>query len=424
MNNAITEVKFRLNPGIGVPPPPPGPRRPSHKRRSSMFPPIQPVKPPKDRPSTVPEEEVVVTGSDSDGTSEVEARGNFAYQALLQIKSGLRNATRQVRVTSHQVAKKIGLTSDRTVDLETGSPSLFSSVDRREQTASARMDEATVEKSIDPIQPTSPQGKRSNIQNSIENAPQPITEGPQEKNTDPDKGQAKSVRAGSIHDNIAITASTLPEIQITPLPNISISDKTTNPENDNIASEALPTETQNDTSNDQSIAQLSEFQPIKLPNLSSVSEEGSAPAPKVGPLLGQEAKVEPTGTRENIKGFNEKGKQPENSGKSAAQDDGNIKGGMPSKPAPPPGPPRPRKPPGTLDEHLIKGYLWPNKPGEIPPLQLRRTLDQYYYTHLATTLDRDSDQVVYRYTSRTGEPKMFMVDQLWLWILNDGMFSN
>lgn len=79
---------------------------------------------------------------------------------------------------------------------------------------------------------------------------------------------------------------------------------------------------------------------------------------------------------------------------------------------------------GTLDEHLLHAYLRPSKPGEIPPLQLRRTLDQYYYTHLANTSDRDGDQVVLRYTQQTSpEPKIFMVDQLWLWVLNDGKLS-
>lgn len=76
---------------------------------------------------------------------------------------------------------------------------------------------------------------------------------------------------------------------------------------------------------------------------------------------------------------------------------------------------------GNLDEHLIKAYLSPHKPGEMPPLQLRRTLDQYYYTHLASTEGRDADQVVLRYTKQASpEPKIFMVDQLWLWILNNG----
>lgn len=84
---------------------------------------------------------------------------------------------------------------------------------------------------------------------------------------------------------------------------------------------------------------------------------------------------------------------------------------------------RPRKvriPLGMLDEHLVKGYLSPNNPMNSP-LQLRRSLDQYFYTHLASTSQRDRDQVVYRYTKdHSPEPKIFMVDQLWLWIFNDG----
>jgi hypothetical protein len=75
---------------------------------------------------------------------------------------------------------------------------------------------------------------------------------------------------------------------------------------------------------------------------------------------------------------------------------------------------------GQLDEVLIKAYSLSNTPGQLPPLQLRRTLDQYFYTHLLSTYERDTDQVVLRYTrdSPTMEPKIFMVDQLWLWVLN------
>lgn len=77
---------------------------------------------------------------------------------------------------------------------------------------------------------------------------------------------------------------------------------------------------------------------------------------------------------------------------------------------------------GQLDELLIKAYSLSNTPGQLPPLQLRRTLDQYFYTHLFSTYERDTDQVVFRYTrdSRMMEPKIFMVDQLWLWVLNGG----
>ncbi|KAK2760347.1 hypothetical protein FQN54_002416 [Arachnomyces sp. PD_36] len=73
----------------------------------------------------------------------------------------------------------------------------------------------------------------------------------------------------------------------------------------------------------------------------------------------------------------------------------------------------------SLNIDLIRGYSLPAKPGEDPPLQHRRTLDQYFYTHIASTSERDNDQVVYRYTKLDSEPKMFMVDQLWLWILNE-----
>lgn len=71
----------------------------------------------------------------------------------------------------------------------------------------------------------------------------------------------------------------------------------------------------------------------------------------------------------------------------------------------------------NLHEHLMKGYMMSLRTGDIPPLQPRRTLDQYFYTHLENTSLRDKDQVVYRYTERS---KIFMVDQLWLWVLDNG----
>jgi len=72
-------------------------------------------------------------------------------------------------------------------------------------------------------------------------------------------------------------------------------------------------------------------------------------------------------------------------------------------------PRRQRIPLAKLDEHLVKGYLSPRNPGDSP-LQIRRTLDQYFYTHLANTSERDGDQVIYRYTRATSaEPKIFMV---------------
>ncbi|KAL8667458.1 MAG: hypothetical protein Q9202_000674 [Teloschistes flavicans] len=66
----------------------------------------------------------------------------------------------------------------------------------------------------------------------------------------------------------------------------------------------------------------------------------------------------------------------------------------------------------TCDEMLIEAYL-----RSTPNLHIRRTLDQFYY-HAISTESRDTDQVVYRYTrDKRKEKKVFMVDQLWLWVL-------
>ena len=76
----------------------------------------------------------------------------------------------------------------------------------------------------------------------------------------------------------------------------------------------------------------------------------------------------------------------------------------------------------TLYSHLIRGYLAPKSPGEPGALQTRRTLDQYFYAHLDTR-ERDKDQVVYRYTRDvmcSQDPKLFMVDQLWMWVIDQG----
>ncbi|KAM0591643.1 hypothetical protein ACHAPN_007218 [Verticillium nonalfalfae] len=51
-------------------------------------------------------------------------------------------------------------------------------------------------------------------------------------------------------------------------------------------------------------------------------------------------------------------------------------------------------------------------------LQPRRTLDQYVYADIEASSNRDNDQVVYRYT-KDSRAKIFMVDQLWLWILGE-----
>ncbi|TVY16365.1 Ankyrin repeat domain-containing protein [Lachnellula arida] len=117
---------------------------------------------------------------------------------------------------------------------------------------------------------------------------------------------------------------------------------------------------------------------------------------------GQEARSSPIPSQGNSNGPKSKGKGPD---RTDTQQSGPSEHKWMSKDHP--------------DKDLIMGYLFPTKPGETPPLQPRRTLDQYFYTHLESTSQRDADQVVYRYTRRTtSEAKIFMVDQLWLWILN------
>lgn len=73
-------------------------------------------------------------------------------------------------------------------------------------------------------------------------------------------------------------------------------------------------------------------------------------------------------------------------------------------------------------ELLIRGYGIAEENGQVA-FQPRMTLNQYLYSHLENTSDRDKDQVIYRYTRDTpGEvPKIFMVDQMWLWIINGGL---
>ncbi|KAI0458169.1 hypothetical protein F5B21DRAFT_42685 [Xylaria acuta] len=73
---------------------------------------------------------------------------------------------------------------------------------------------------------------------------------------------------------------------------------------------------------------------------------------------------------------------------------------------------KPQVVPPSRDALLIKAYL-----NSTPPLHPRRTLDQFFY-HGIDTSARDTDQVVYRFCKRYGiEKKVFMVDQLWLWVI-------
>ncbi|PNS14791.1 hypothetical protein CAC42_2020 [Sphaceloma murrayae] len=72
----------------------------------------------------------------------------------------------------------------------------------------------------------------------------------------------------------------------------------------------------------------------------------------------------------------------------------------------------------TCDEMLIRAHVT----GSSTSLHVRRTLDQFFYHNIDTDW-RDEDQVVYRYqytnqgSLHTCDPKIFMVDQLWMWVL-------
>lgn len=64
-----------------------------------------------------------------------------------------------------------------------------------------------------------------------------------------------------------------------------------------------------------------------------------------------------------------------------------------------------------------------------PPLHIRRTLDQSHFLNLKDTSHRDQDQVVYRATRLPwympgNLARVVMVDQLWMWLLDDRMPSS
>ena len=92
------------------------------------------------------------------------------------------------------------------------------------------------------------------------------------------------------------------------------------------------------------------------------------------------------------------------------------------------------------EQEMLKTYLYND-----PPFHPRRTLDQSYYWTLKTTKKRDRDQVVYRGTAPNKDfmhsglhhepghcqhcwrdirkvPRVIMVDQLWLWILDGSKY--
>lgn len=76
----------------------------------------------------------------------------------------------------------------------------------------------------------------------------------------------------------------------------------------------------------------------------------------------------------------------------------------------------------SRDEMLINAHLTSSSTAS---LHIRRTLDQFFYPNIDTST-RDQDQVVYRYQTRSDDgrcddPKIFMVDQLWMWILGPNL---
>jgi hypothetical protein len=76
-------------------------------------------------------------------------------------------------------------------------------------------------------------------------------------------------------------------------------------------------------------------------------------------------------------------------------------------------------------EALLHKHLLRADPLELPPLHDRRTLDQSYFYNLRNVAHRDSDQVIGQNTLRKEETshdqsrKMMMVDQLWMWVVDN-----
>ena len=74
----------------------------------------------------------------------------------------------------------------------------------------------------------------------------------------------------------------------------------------------------------------------------------------------------------------------------------------------------------SMAHKLIWQYLTSDR-----PVHCRRTLDQYGYPNLRNTAVRDADQIFYKRTKQTSgvdhdnTAKVLMVDQLWLWIMDN-----
>jgi hypothetical protein len=71
----------------------------------------------------------------------------------------------------------------------------------------------------------------------------------------------------------------------------------------------------------------------------------------------------------------------------------------------------------AADERLISEHLY-----STSPLHMRRTLDQFYYWTVVDTTAQDQNQVVSHGTKSSSDPeatgRVVMVDQLWMWILD------
>ena len=74
-----------------------------------------------------------------------------------------------------------------------------------------------------------------------------------------------------------------------------------------------------------------------------------------------------------------------------------------------------------LELALIRRQLHRN-----PPVHIRRSLDQFRYYTLPDTRKRDENQVVHRFFNarmEQWEPRIIVVDQLWLWIIDECKFG-
>jgi hypothetical protein len=95
-------------------------------------------------------------------------------------------------------------------------------------------------------------------------------------------------------------------------------------------------------------------------------------------------------------------------------------------------------PPSGKHQALMRAYMTRLDPSEseqnenkverrpVDQLHIRRSLDQYYYHALKSTKDRDEDQLVSRMFKDgmlDGDPVLIVVDQLWLWVLENSQYS-